>query len=154
MSSYPAKPYVVPHDDWFSNNSNDFENKPELNGIKSKTYIHEFFYRQSHVKVGRSDKLIKTNLEKKSSQKIISVFQQNSNKSVLPRNEEKYSYSKFPKELKSIKKRSFQAKKIYKNLSYKNAFNLKSYLLDLKSLFIKLINRKISIINKNTSGVI
>ena len=143
MPSYPAKPYVVPHDDWFNNNSSNFENKPKAKGIKKrKTSIHEFFYRQSHVKVGGSDNLIQTNLEKKSSEKIISAFQQNSNKSVLPRNEEKYSYSKIPIELKSIKKRSFQAKKIYKNLSYKNAFNLKSYLLDLKSVFIKIISRK------------
>ena len=142
MPSYPAKPYVVPHDDWFNNNSSNFENEPKVKEIKSKTSIHEFFYRQSHVKVGGSDNLIQKNLEKKSSEKIITAFQQNSNKSVLPRNEEKYSYSKIPSELKSIKKRSFQAKKIYKNLSYKNAFNLKSYLLDLKSFFIKIINRK------------
>ena len=142
MPSYPAKPYVVPHDDWFNNKSNKFENKPTVKGIKSKTSIHEFFYRQSHVKVGGSDNLIQKNMEKKSSEKIISTFQQNSNNSVLPRNEEKYSYSKIPTELKSIKKSSFQAKKIYKNLSYKNKFNLKSYLLDLKSIFIRIISRK------------
>ena len=141
MSSYPAKPYVVPHDDWFKNNSSNFENKPQVKEIKSKSSIHEFFYRQSHVKVGGSDNLIQKNLEKKSSEKIITAFQQNSNKSVLPRNEEKYSYSKIPTELKSINKRSFQAKKIYENLTYKNIFNLKSYLLDLKSVFIKIINR-------------
>ena len=142
MPSYPAKPYVVPHDDWFNNNSSNFENKPKENEIKIRTTIHEFFYKQSHVKVGGSDNLIQTKLEKNSSEKTISSFQQNSNKSVLPRNEEKYSYSQIPTELKSIKKRSFQAKKIYKNLSYKNAFNLKSYLLDLKSVFIKIISRK------------
>ena len=142
MPSYPAKPYVVPHDDWFNNNSSNFENEPKVKEIKSKTSIHEFFYRQSHVKVGGSDNLIQKNLEKKSSEKIITALQQNSNKSVLPRNEEKYSYSKIPTELKSITKRSFQAKKFYKNLTYKNKFKLKSYLLDLKSIFIKLFSRK------------
>ena len=150
MPSYPAKPYVVPYDDWFNNNSSNFENKPKVRGIKSKTSIHEFFYRQAHLKVGGSDNLIQTTFEKKSSEKMIISSHQNSNKSVSSINKEKYSYSKIPIELKSIKKRSFQVNKIYKNLSYKNAFNLKSYLLDLKSLFIKLINRKISIINKNT----
>ena len=142
MPSYPAKPYVVPHDDWFNNKSSNFENKPKAKEIKSKTTIHEFFYRQSHVKVGGSDNLIQTNLEKKSSEKIISAFQQNSNKSVLPRNEEKYSYSKFPKELKSIKKRSFQRKKVYKNLSNKNTFKFRSYLLNLKTVFLKIIGKK------------
>ena len=142
MPSYPAKPYVVPHDDWFNNNSNDFENKPESKGIKSKTSIHEFFYRQSQIKVGGSDILIQTTFKKKSSENITISSHQNSNKSVSPRKEKKYSYSKIPTELKSIKKRSFQAKKIYKNLSYKNKFNLKSYLLDLKSIFIRIISRK------------
>ena len=142
MPSYPAKPYVVPHDDWFSNMPSNLENESKAKEIKSNTTIHELFYRQSNVKVGGSDNLIQTNLEKKSSKKIISAFQQTSNKSVLPRNEEKYSYSKIPTEFKSIKKRSFQAKKIYKNLSYKNVFNLKSYLLDIKSIFIKIISRK------------
>ena len=141
MPSYPAKPYVVPHDDWFNNNSSNFEIKPKAKRIKSKTSIHEFFYKQSSVKVGGSDNLIQTTLEKKSSEKNIISSHQNSNKSILPRNEEKYSYSKIPTKLKSIKKRSFQSKKIDKNLSHKNAFNLKSYLLDLKSLFIKIINR-------------
>ncbi len=143
MPSYPAKPYVVPHDDWFNNNSSNFENKPKAKGIKkSKTSIHEFFYRQSHVKAGGSENLIQTTFANKLSENIIISFHQNSNKSVSPRNEEKYSYSKIPKELNSTKKRSFQAKKIYKNLSYKNIFNFKSYLLDLKSLFIKIISRK------------
>ena len=142
MPSYPAKPYVVPHDDWFNNIPSNFVSEPKAKEIKSKTSIHEFFYRQSHVKVGGSENLIQKNLEKKSSEKIITGLQQNSNKSVLPRNEEKYSYSNIPTELKSIKKRSFQAKNIYKNLSYKNAFSLKSYLLDLKSVFIKIISRK------------
>ena len=142
MPSCPAKPYVVPHDDWFNNNPSNFENKPNSKGIKSKTYIHEFFYIQSNVKVGGSDNLIQTTLEKKLSEKIINSSHQNSNKSVSPRNEEKYSYSKIPTELKLIKKGSFQAKKFYKNLSYKNIFNFKSYLLDLKSIFIKIISRK------------
>ena len=142
MPSYPAKPYVVPHDDWFNNKSSNFENKPKAKEIKSKTTIHEFFYRQSHVKVGGSDNLIQTNLERKSSEKIISAFQQNSNKSVLIRNEEKYIYSKNPRELKSINKRSFQGGTFCKNLSNKNIFNLKSYLLGLKSVFIKIISRK------------
>ena len=141
MPSYPAKPYVVPHDDWFNNTSN-YENKPKAKGIKSKTSIHEFFYRQANVKVGGSDNLIQTTLEKQSSEKIIISYHQNSNKSVSPINKEEYSNSKIPTELKSIKERSFQANKIYKNLSYKNIFNLKSYLLDLKSVFIKIISRK------------
>ena len=94
MPSYPAKPYVVPHDDWFNNNSSNFENKPKAKEIKSKTTIHEFFYRQSNVKVGGSDNLIQTTLEKKSSEKNIISSHQNSNKSVSLRNEEKYSFSK------------------------------------------------------------
>ena len=142
MPSYPAKPYVVPHDDWFNNNSSNFESEPKTKGIKNKTSIHEYFYRQSHIKVGGSDNLIQTTLEKKSSEKIIISFHQNSNKIVSPRNEEKYTYSKIPKELNSIKKRSFQSNKIYKNLSYKNIYNLKSYLLNLKSVLIKIISRK------------
>ena len=142
MPSYPAKPFVVPHDDWFNNNSSHLPNQPKAKRIKSKTSIHEFFYIQSNLKVGGSDNLIQTTLEKKSSKKNIISTHQNSNKSVSPRNEEKYSFSKFPSELKSIKKGSFKAKKIYKNLSYKNIFNLKSYLLDLKSLFIKILRRK------------
>jgi len=142
MPSYPAKPYIVPHDDWFNNNSSNFENEPKAKGIKYKTSIHEFFYRQSHVKVGGSDNLIKTTLEKKLSEKIIISSHQNYNKSTSPRNEEQYRNSKIPSVLKSIKKRSFQAKNFYKNLSYKKKFNLKSYLLDLKSNFIKVISRK------------
>ena len=142
MPSHPAKPYVVPHDDWFNNNSSNFENEPKANQLKSKTYIHDFFYKQSHVKVGGSENLIQTTFEKKSSEKINISFHQNSDKSVLFRNEEKYSYFKIPTKLKSIKRRSFQAKEFYKNLSYKNIFNIKSYLLDLKSVFIKIIDRK------------
>ena len=142
MPSYPAKPYVVPHDDWFNNNSSNFENKPKAKGIKSNTSIHEFFYRQSHVKVGGSDNFIQINLEKQSSEKIIISSHQNYNKSLSPRNEKKYIYSKIPTELKSIKQRSLQSKKFYKKFSYKNIFNLKSYLLDIKSVFIKIISRK------------
>ena len=141
MPSFPAKPYEVPHDDWFNNLSN-FDNKPKAKVIKSKASIHEFFYRQSHLKLGGSDNLIQTTLNKKSSEKIIISSHQNANKNVSLRNEEKYRYHKIPKELKSIKKRYFQEKKIYKNLSNKNIFNLKSYLLNLRSVFIKIISRK------------
>ena len=142
MPSYPAKPYVVPHDDWFNNNSSNFESEPKTKGIKHKTFIHEYFYRQSNIKVGGSDNLIQTTLDKGSTEKIIISFHQNTNKSFSLRNEKKYSYSKIPAQLKSIKQKSFQAKKLYKSLSYKKIFNLKSYLLDLKSFFIKIINRK------------
>ena len=142
MPSYPAKPYVVPHDDWFNNIPSNFENETKAKEIKRKTSIHEFFYRQSHVKAGGSENFIQTVLGTKLSENIIISFHQNSNKIVSPRNEEKNSYSKIPSKFKSIKKRSFQSKKIYKNLSFKNIFNLKSYLLDIKFLFIKIISRK------------
>ena len=143
MPSYPAKPYVVPHDDWFNKNSSNFENEPKAKGIKKrKTSIHEFFYRQSHLKVGGSDNLIQTTLEKKSSEKIIISSHRNHDKLVSSSNEDNYSYSKIPKELKSIKKRTFKAKPIYKNLSNKNTFNFKSYLLVIKYFFIKIISRK------------
>ena len=111
MPSYPAKPYVVPHDDWFNNNSSNFENEPKVKEIKSKTSIHEFFYRQSQIKVGGSDILIQTTFEKKSSENITISSHQNSNKSVSTRNEKKYSYSKIPTELKSIKKKIFSSEK-------------------------------------------
>ena len=142
MPSYPAKPYVVPHDDWFNNNSSNLENKSKSKGNKNITPIHEFFYRQSQVKGGWSENIIKTSLEKKSSAKIIISNHRNSNKSVSSRKEETYSYSKIPKDLESIKKRTLQAKTIYKNLSNKNISNFKSYLLDLKSVFIKIMSRK------------
>tara|TARA_B100000212_G_scaffold168511_1_gene126624 strand:+ start:568 stop:1020 length:453 start_codon:yes stop_codon:yes gene_type:complete len=142
MPSYPAKPFVVPHDDWFNNNSSNFKNKSNWKGAKSITTIHEFFYKQSHVKVGGSDNLIKTNLGKKSSQKIIISSHPISDKSVSSKNKEKYCYSNIPSDLKSIKKRSFQAKTIYKDLSNKNIFKFKTYLLDLKSVFIKIISSK------------
>ena len=81
MPSYPAKPYVVPHDDWFNNNSSNFKNKFKAKGPKSITTIHEFFYRQSHIKVGGSDNLIRITLEKKSLEKIIISSHRNSDKS-------------------------------------------------------------------------
>ena len=142
MRSYPAKPYVVPHDDWFNNNSSYIENESKKKRIKNISTIHEFFYRQSDVKVGGSDNLIQTNLEKKSSTKIVITSHRNSDESVFPSSEERFFYSKIPTEIKSIKKRSFQEKSFYKNLSHKNIFNLRSYLLDLKSIFIKIISRK------------
>ena len=142
MPSYPAKPYEVPHDDWFINNSSNLKNKSKAKETKNITTIHDFFYRQSNVKVGGSDNIIKTTLEKNSSEKIIISSNQNSYKSVSFRNDEKYSYSRIPIKLESIRKRSLQAKTIYKNLSNKNIFNFKSYLLDLKSVFIKIISRK------------
>ena len=140
--SFPAKPYEVPFDDWFNSNSSNLENKSKTKGTSKITTIHEFFYRQSHVKVGGSDNIMKTTLENKLSEKIIIPSHRNSDKTVSSRNEEKYSYSIIPTELESIKKRSFQSKRVYKNLSNKNIFNFKSYLLDLKSVFIKIITRK------------
>ena len=148
MPSYPAKPYVVPLDDWFNNSSN-FENETKAKRGKNMSTIHEFFYRQSHLKVGGSDNLIQTTWEKKSSSKIIISSHQDSDKGASSINVGKYSYSKIPRYLKTIKKRSFQAKTINKNLSNKKIFNFKSYLLDLKSFFIKIISREISIINNN-----
>ena len=41
MPSFPAKPYIIPHDDWFSN-SNLFE-KNSTKGIKKISNIHDFF---------------------------------------------------------------------------------------------------------------
>ena len=67
MPSYPAKPFEIPNDDWFNNNSINLENNSETKGTKNITIIHEFFYRQSDVKIGGSENQIKTNLEKKSS---------------------------------------------------------------------------------------
>ena len=43
MSSYPAKPYVVPLDDWFNNNSSDLENESKAKETKKINTIHEFF---------------------------------------------------------------------------------------------------------------
>ena len=42
MPSFSAKPYIVPHDDWFSN-SNLFEKKSATKGIKKISNIHDFF---------------------------------------------------------------------------------------------------------------
>tara|TARA_Y100000589_G_C27112509_1_gene612836 strand:+ start:761 stop:1192 length:432 start_codon:yes stop_codon:yes gene_type:complete len=142
MPSYPAKPYIVPHDDWFNNKSSDSENKSKAKEIKNISTIHEFFYRQANVKIGGSDSLIKTTLEKKSSSKVIISSLQNSDRVIMSRSEEKYKSSKIPKELKSIKKRSIQDKTFYRNLSNKNKFNIRSYLLDLKSFLTKIISRK------------
>ena len=136
MPSYPAKPYVVPHDDWFNNKSN-FESESKSKRIKNISTIHEFFYRQSDLKIGGSDNLMQTDLEKKSSAKIIISSLRNSNESALSRKDEKYSYSIVPTELKSIKKRSFQRKKFNKNI-----FNFRSYLLDIKSVFRKIISKE------------
>ena len=72
--------------------------------------MHEFFYRQSNLKVGGSDKFIKTTLGKKSLEKDIISSHRNSNKSVSYRDKEKYSYSKIHKELESIKKKIFSSK--------------------------------------------
>jgi len=141
MPSYPAKPYVVPHDDWFNNNKGNYENKPTTKETKKISTIHEFFYRQSDVKVGGSDNHIQTNLVKKSSTNIIISSLQNSDESLVSTVEEKYSYSKIPTKLKS-KKRYFDGKAYDRNLSNKKFFNIKSYLLDLKSIFFKIIFRK------------
>ena len=139
---YPAKPYVVPFDDWFNDNSSNFENKSKAKESRSISTIHEFFYKQSYLKIGGSDNLIQTTLEKKLSAKPIISSHRNPQKSVSSRKEEKFNYFKMPTSRKLIKKRSFQEKIIYKTLSKKNIFNLKLYLLDLKSVFIKIISRK------------
>ena len=141
MRSYPAKPYVVPHDDWFNNNDSNFEKRPKPKGIKTISTIHEFFYRQSNVKIGGSDNLIQTNLEKKSSKKIIISSFRDSKESFLSRSEEKYGYSKILKEPKLIK-RSFQEQKLYRNLSIKKILNFNSYFLNIKSFFIELVTKK------------
>ena len=147
MPSYPAKPYVVPHDDWFNNNSTNLENKSTIKGQKYISTIHEFFYRESYVKVGGSDNHIQRNLKKKSSIKIISSSIQNSDVSFLSTIKEKSSFSKIQTELKSIKKRSFKSNSFYKNLSQTNIFNFSSYILNLKSVFFKIISRKINKLN-------
>ena len=54
----------------------------------------------------------------------------------------KYIYYKISRELKSIKKRPFQGKTSHKNLSNKNLFNFRKYLLDVKSIFLKIIRKK------------
>ena len=142
MPSYPAKPYVVPHDDWFNNNSSNFENNSENKGRKNISTIHEFFYRQSDVKIGGSDNHIKTNLQKKSSSKIFIPSFRNSRGGLITSSGEKYSYFQIPAKLKSIQKRSFHGIKSFKNSSNRNIFNFRSYFLDLKSLIFKIIKRK------------
>ena len=126
MPSYPAKPYEVPYDDWFNINSKSLENNSITMGREQISTIHEFFYKEAEVKVGGSDNYMKTNLEKKSSTKSIISSIKNSDKNNLYAGKEKYSYSKIPKELKSIKKRSFKGNSFYKNSSNKNKFNIKS----------------------------
>ena len=143
MPSYPAKPYVVPQDDWFNNNSRNFENKSRTNGTKNISSIHEFFYIQSDIKVGGSDNHLKRNLEKKSSTKIILSSFKNSDESILSRIKKKYSYSKIPTAFKLVQKRSFKGNSLNKNLTNKNIFNFRSYLLNLKSVFFKIISKKI-----------
>ena len=103
MPSFPAKPYIVPHDDWFSN-SNLFEKKSATKGIKKISNIHDFFYRQSDVKVGESDNHIETNLEKKLSTKLIISTIQNYDENLFSTSKEKYIYSRIAAELKSRKK--------------------------------------------------
>ena len=42
MPSYPAKPYVVPYDDWFNNKSN-YENNPTTKETKKYLLFMNFF---------------------------------------------------------------------------------------------------------------
>ena len=114
MPPYPAKPYVVPHDEWFNNNSSNFENKPKAKDIKGITSIHEFFYKQSSVKVGGSDNLIQTTLEKKSSEKNIISSHQNSNESLSLRNVENIVITKSLQNLNQKKLVLFKQKQIIK----------------------------------------
>ena len=148
MPSYPAKPYVVPHDDWFNNNTTGYKHNSKTKETKNISTIHKFFYRQSDVKVGGSDNYIWTKFEKKSTTKIIISSIQNSDESFLPKSKKKYSYSKIPTELKSIKKSSGKGNSFYEKLINKNIFNFRSYLLDLKSLFFKILNRKNNKLNQ------
>jgi len=141
MPSYPAKPYVVPDDDWFNNNSINFNNKSKSNETKNLSTIHEFFYKQSNLKVGGSNNHMQTKLEKKPSKKVIISYLQNSDKNSLSKTEEKYSYSKILKELESIKKRSIKGEKSFKNSSNKEKINFRTYFLDLKSIFLKIISK-------------
>ena len=139
MPSYPAKPYIIPHDDWFNNNSVNLENKSSTKKTKNTSTVHEYFYRQSNIKVGGSDNHMQTYVEKKSSKKIITSSLQNSDKSFISTSKENYSYSKIPTKLKSIKKSSFEGNSFYKKLSNKKLLNFKSYLLDIKSFFLNII---------------
>ena len=49
MPSYPAKPYIVPHDDWFNNNSSNFENEPKAKGIKKGKLLFMNFFIDNHM---------------------------------------------------------------------------------------------------------
>tara|TARA_Y100000589_G_scaffold328642_1_gene373215 strand:+ start:3465 stop:3899 length:435 start_codon:yes stop_codon:yes gene_type:complete len=142
MPSYPAKPYFIPYDDWFNNNSSNFQNKSKVKGAKNISTIHEFFFRESDVKVGGSDNHIQTNFPNKSSKKIRISSSKNSDKSFFYKSEEKYSYSKIPREVKLLTKKTLQGTKFSKNLPNKNIFNFRSYLYDLKSFFHKITSRK------------
>tara|TARA_B100000963_G_scaffold204123_1_gene177774 strand:+ start:65 stop:508 length:444 start_codon:yes stop_codon:yes gene_type:complete len=142
MPSYPAKPYVVPHDDWFNNNSKDFENKSKTKGTNRISTIHEFFYKKSNIKVGGSENLIQTNLEKKSTTKLIFPSHYNSDESLYFTTNKKFNYSRIPSKIKSIKIRSFERNSTYKNLPNKKFFSFGSILLDLKTIFYKVITRK------------
>ena len=114
MPSYPEKLYIVGLDDWFNNNSSNLENKSKAKGTINITTIYEFFRKQTHVKLGGSENLMKTILEKKSSEKIIVSSHLNSDKGSSPRYEEKYSSSKITTDLKSIKKNLFKRKEFTK----------------------------------------
>ena len=140
MPSYPAKPFIVPHDDWF-NNSSSLENKSTNKETKEISTFHDFFYEQSNVKVGGSDNHIQTKLEKKSLKKSIISSLETSEESFLDSSKEKYIYSNIPIELKLVKKRSIKGKSFYKNLSKKNISNFRSFFLDLKSIFLQLLNK-------------
>tara|TARA_B100000925_G_C21820383_1_gene392619 strand:- start:47 stop:487 length:441 start_codon:yes stop_codon:yes gene_type:complete len=141
MPSYPAKPYVVPHDDWFTNKSKDFKNKSTTKGTNRISTIHEFFYKKSNVKVGGSENLMQTNLEKKSSTKFIIPSVYNSDESLFFTTNEKYNYSRIYSKIKSIKIRYFERNSTFKNLP-KKFFSFGSILLDLKSIFYKVFIRK------------
>ena len=119
----------------------DLDNDLRTKGTKNISTIHEFFYRKSDIKVGGSDNYIQTNLDKKASTKIVVSSLENFDESYLSKGKEKFSYSKIPSKLKSIKKRPFEGKSFYKNLTNKKLFNFRSYFLDLKSQFFKIISR-------------
>ena len=142
MPSYPAKPYEVPYDDWFNNNSSNFENDSKAKRIKNISTIHEFFYRKANIKVGGSENQIQTNLEKSSSKKIIISSLLNFNERLSSKSNEKNNYSNIPTKLKLIKKRSYESKTFYKSSTNKNKFSLRSYFLGMKSFFLKIIMRK------------
>ena len=141
MPSYPAKPYEVPYDDWFNINSKSLENNSITKGRKQISTIHEFFYKEAEVKVGGSDNYMKTNLEKKSSTKFIIPSLYNSDESLFFATNKKYNYSRIPSKIKSIKIRYFERNSTFKNLP-KKFFSFGTILLDIKSIFYKVIKRK------------